>query len=332
MSSEPAPRRELTAVIMTAKAEEYAAASRHVTDRKEDHGDAGTVYELGVYDGATFRWKIALAEIGQGGEGAALETERAIRRYTPDVTLFVGVAGGVKDVAVGDVVAATSVHGYEYGKETTSGFLPRGEVYRSDVRLTHRARAEARRLADSPPTHQVLVAPIAAGSKVVASARTHLAAFLRRHYSQVVAVEMEGLGFLRAAVECDARALVIRGISDLLDGKARADGLGSQALAASNASHFAFCVLDHYVPPHGEPRGISSSEIPERSAHRLMTEAAAEREVQILLKMTRVVRRELIRDFDPEVKVEFERHIVDEVVKIIRQVRRKRPDDWDDQC
>jgi len=55
---------------------------------------------------------------------------------------------------------------------------------------------------------------------------------------------MEGLGVLAAtAANRRVSALVVRGISDLLDRKAKAEATGSQSLAARHASAFAFQVL-----------------------------------------------------------------------------------------
>jgi hypothetical protein len=68
----------------------------------------GTIYECGAFED----WEIAVAETGQGNTRAAVEVDRAVSTFEPDCLLFVGVAGGLKDVALGNVVAATKVCGY----------------------------------------------------------------------------------------------------------------------------------------------------------------------------------------------------------------------------
>lgn len=236
-----------SAIILTALGIETSAVLRHLPEWVEETVD-GTLFYCGRFEG----WHVAVAEVGAGNASAAAATERAIRHFGPRVALFVGVAGGVKDVALGDVVVANKVYGYESGKEDARGFKSRPEVFRTAHELEQRGRALRQRpdwrqrLNPSVKhgTPDVVVAPIAAGEKVVASSSKATARLLQKLYSDAVAVEMEGRGFLEGVhLNLPVQGAVVRGISDLLDGKAQADKSGSQQRAADAASAAAFEIL-----------------------------------------------------------------------------------------
>lgn len=246
----PMPR----AVIFTALPIEYTAVRNHLTNPQEKIHPQGTIYEQGTFVGDHQTWDISIVEIGGSGTKAALEAERAIGQFNPNVILCVGTAGGIQSVQLGDVVAATKVYGYESGIAAKT-FQPIPEIGNSSYDLQQRAKAEARnknwltRLIATEPSPQALVAPIAAGSKVIASTRSDISKFLRSQYSDAVAIEMAGFGFLEAAhANPQVSAIVIRGISNLINQKAKSDQAKYQAIASCNASAFAFQVLAKLPP------------------------------------------------------------------------------------
>ncbi|MGK7933022.1 MAG: hypothetical protein AB4041_16545 [Microcystaceae cyanobacterium] len=244
------------AVILTAIRVEYLAVRSHLIQIQEAMHPHGTIYERGKFVTKEKEWEIGIIETGAGNSPAGIEAERAIAFFKPDVILFVGVAGGIKDVKLGDVVAGTKVYGYESGKVEGERFKPRPNVGESSYNLVQRARFEGRnndwldRISiESNLNPTVLVAPIAAGEKVVADRESELFQFLRDNYGDAIAVEMEGRGVLQAAyANQQVSALIIRGISDLIKGKSQSDEEGYQEIAAHHASAFAFQVLAKFNP------------------------------------------------------------------------------------
>jgi len=183
---------------------------------------------------------------------------------------FVGVAGGRKDVKHGDVVASEKVYGYESGKATGKKFLPRPEVVDGSYALVqlafHASTTDDWTKLVSPrpaPAPSVFVKPIASGEKLVGSSESSVAKLLGQTYGDALAVEMEGYGFLKAIhAMTGVSAIVLRGVSDLLDDKPNADASGTQELAARNAAAFAFQLLrdfsDSVGPTLTTPGGPST--------------------------------------------------------------------------
>jgi nucleoside phosphorylase len=237
-------------VILTAIAVECHAVCQHLTDVRQVKSRQNTIYECGQFESPLGQiWNVVVGEIGEGNAVSDRETERAINSFNPRVVLFVGVAGGIKDVQIGDVVAATKVYDYEAGKEEDV-FQPRPNVGLATYDLEQLAKATRRdwnRKRESADYPKVEIGAIATGSKVIASKKSEVYRLLKENYSNAIAVEMEGFGLLDAVrANSGVSAIVIRGISDLLEGKSAADASGSQELAAHHASIFAFELLAKY--------------------------------------------------------------------------------------
>jgi len=246
-----------TAVVICALGLEARAVSHHLTNIGEAISKTDIIYECGSFEGRVL-WRIALAECGAGNVGAAQVVLDAYYHFEPDAILFVGVAGGLKDVDLGDVVASSKVYGYHAGK-AEDDFQVRPVVEWPSIALEQRARIvrrydawKDRIIADdgfSVTEIEGHVAPIAAGEQVVVSKTSPTYKLVREHYGDAVCVEMEGYGFLSAVRVARTPALVVRGISDLCEGKSKRDGEGWQPRAAAHAAAFGFEVLSHFVPP-----------------------------------------------------------------------------------
>ncbi|GEM_PF-531769 len=239
-------------IIITALPVEFNAVIEHLQNIHEVEHPAGTIYEVGNFSSENQDWNIAVIQAGMGNPRTAFETERAINFFNPSLVIFVGVAGGLKDVNLGDVVAATKVYGFEYGKAEQQ-FKTRAEFGESTYSLIQRALAVSRRdnwlnriqgiqALNNPP--RAFVGAIAAGEKIVASTNSQSYKLLKINFSDALAVEMEGFGFFRAIhANHHVEALMIRGISDMIDNKSKADASGSQEIASCHAAAFAFEVL-----------------------------------------------------------------------------------------
>ena len=234
-------------VVVTALPVEYAAMRQHLDQLDEVLHDRGSVYETGTLQAKGGTVTIALLEVGRGTEGAAVEVERAIEYFSPSAIVLVGIAGGIKDVDIGDVIVGRKIYGYQYQKQTKA-LYPRGEVFLAADALIQRSRAVARgsdwrrdcelpAWLTSSPT--VIIEPLAAGNVVVASEQAPVAKLLRKSFSDAVGVEMEALGVLMAAHKSALPGIVVRGVADLLKGEHAIPERERQKLAATTAAAFA---------------------------------------------------------------------------------------------
>jgi serine/threonine protein kinase/nucleoside phosphorylase len=236
----------LVVAVMTALPLEQLAILKHLKNKKSVVSALGASYVFGTFTSREREWIVASTCVGQGNIATAVLAQQTAIWLRPDLLSFVGIAGGIKDVVVGDVVVASKVIGYETSK-VARRLLPRADVrnvsspliqhftaiglskkWKSRVPFVHRGKNE------------VFVKPIAAGEKVLADSRSETMKAIRAFHSEAIAVEMEGLGLLVAAdYPPETPAVVIRGISDLLDNKDQSD-LATQPMAAAVAAALFF--------------------------------------------------------------------------------------------
>lgn len=179
----------------------------------------------------------ALVEVGMGLTTSAMATLGAVEKYRPSLVVFVGIAGGIKDVEIGDVVIADKVYPYESGKLQDGAFQSRPDTRTVPSSLESVARKLQKNF--SAPDYRLFIGALASGDKVVADIDSEELQRIRSMGGDSLAVEMEGSAVLeaidRSGVSPDY--FLIRGISDLIDGKSASDASGGQQSAIAHARH-----------------------------------------------------------------------------------------------
>lgn len=258
-------------VLLTALQREYKAFRHYLTNPRVHRHPAGTLFETGALAGHPDR-HVAMAVMGEGNTSAAALTERAITEFQPEAVLFVGIAGGLRDwLHIGDVVVATRVYGYHGGRSEDDGFHTRPRAWDAAHRLDQVARqvdrADTWWSAASPaPSRRPAVhfGPIAAGEVVLDSTRSELAARLRHHYNDAIAIEMESAGVATASqLHLATPMIAIRGISDDAGGnKQLTDRTGAPQLAADTVAAFAVALVAELDQTAARPTAQSDTSEP----------------------------------------------------------------------
>ena len=228
------------------------------------------VLDVGQFVERDLRLRVAILEVGPGNIDASVLTTITTLKLQPAMTMMVGVAGAVKDLALGDVVASSKIYWAEPGKSLKAGVRTRpdfGPVSESLVQAARRVAADdewQERISPCIPQPRrpaAIVAPIVVGERVVASTKSDDAKRIRQNFGDAVAVAMEDIGVARASAIAGAGEMIaIRSASDLLDGKADADATGAQAVAAASAAAFAFELLASSLPVHLFPSRPETSQ------------------------------------------------------------------------
>lgn len=258
---------EFDVLIVTALQLERRAVRAHLVNVVVER-DSGMHADIGVLPQPDGDLTVAVIETGPGNVAAAILAGRSEEIFRPAVVLMVGIAGGLKDVSIGDVVASTKIYWYESGKQQAN-FGARPDFAPVGNELLQSARAVASHDSwrdgvidpqwppEMPPA--ALAAPTVVGEKVLANTTAPVVMDIRAAFGDAVCVNMEDYGALRGAGFMQrAQTLAVRGISDLIDAKGTAEEKGSQPQAAAHAAAFAIGVIDRYFAP-GKPSGSRRS-------------------------------------------------------------------------
>ena len=222
----------------------------------------GFSFDVGSIQCENRAWRVALIETGPKVGNMQVKTNNVILALRPKFIFLVGIAAGFKDARIGDVVVGEKAYGYESGKETKDGFKPRVDSDRPSPKLFSLACRLARDFDRKNNTHKLIIGPIASGDKLLATHDSHTVQLIHKHYENTQAVEMEAIGFYKAAtqfLEDGVQFLIIRGISDLMNEKEKTDTDGSREIAAARAVEFLLYILEHLPSSKNKKKEIPFS-------------------------------------------------------------------------
>jgi nucleoside phosphorylase len=207
------------------------------------------LYEQVEFKGKFHDYTVYLCQPGMYTTNMALATSEAVHNLNPELIILSGVAGGVKDVEVGDLIIPDKIYYYQAGKESSEGYHSRPQSYYPSGELLARAKHLTysgnwkNRLSNGVSEAKTLIAPLAAGDNVIGT-RGELYKIIRSHFNDTAAIDMESSGLFNAVHQKRTiHALAVRGISDLLEGKTDSDAKGSQPIAGERAAAFVMELL-----------------------------------------------------------------------------------------
>jgi nucleoside phosphorylase len=254
------------ALIVTALPLEMKAVRVYLKDLGSCVARDGNVFEFGQFSGTGHEWLVVVAESGAGNHASQGIVTTAITQFGPfELLLFIGVAASRKkaDAPIGSVVVSNHVYLASVGKYESGEFYARSREFPSNPRLIGLGRKVARderwheRLMPpyggiSPADGQypkpfppgAVIAPIVSVEAVSADSNSVLEQQITRTYQDATALEMEGYGALFAAHSEGVPSIVIRGISDIREGKDTALDRIHQPIAAAHGAAFGFELLD----------------------------------------------------------------------------------------
>ena len=273
-------------VIVTALGLEMEAVREHLSDLGTLKGRDGNFLELGQFSGTGDDWLVVVVESGAGNlEALSAVTNAIVTIGNVELIVFIGVAASrkPKDAGIGSVVAASHLY-WPYGGKEAKTFSARPRTIAVQPALVHLARKVARdgdwpsrirapakfgKPGSSeypvafPP--KAITAPIVSVEAVVSNPKALLEKRITENYGDSTGLEMEGYGAIFAAERESKPLIVIRGISDLREGKDPERDLIDQPIAAAHASAFAFELVDAYAisnPRLDEVLSVSSQPPP----------------------------------------------------------------------
>lgn len=254
MSTQKPVQKKVVDVVIFTPIEVELRAVMQLLDNTTYHTVPGAEqqYIIGHLKGYK-RFKVAICMIGKEASVVATLVGLVINKiFEPTYLMLFGTAASLRRLQIGDVILARSAYSYESARvlQNATHYNPRTVKISSD--LVHLAERFFR---EEDQWHQYLPSTssppkakwgaIASGDKVFNSSNADAIQYLRYACNDAEALEMEAYAFLRGVQPYPTiQALIIRGISDSMDDKEKANAADSKQVAVDNAGAFLKYLLE----------------------------------------------------------------------------------------
>jgi adenosylhomocysteine/aminodeoxyfutalosine nucleosidase len=181
---------------------------------------------------------IAYSKIGK--VFSSLTATIMIEHFGAEVLLFTGVAGGLQDLKVGDMIAAIAT--VQHDVDITAFGYPYGKIPMSEVQIeTSKDLLDKAQLVAKELGLNLNTGIIATGDQFVHS--TERKEFIIKEFA-AKAIEMEGGSVNLVCNELNVPSLILRSISDTADGDAPENFDRFAKMAAQRSADFVISLLD----------------------------------------------------------------------------------------
>ena len=183
----------------------------------------------------------ALSDMGSIKVNASVYvTDEAIRIFDPKFAIMIGICASLNPkVNIGDVVIANPIVSYDSKKETDRETIYRGQRFYPHLLINRFDNISLPQFKN----FKVFKGEVASGETLVNSAS--FKKNLLNAYPEILALEMEGIGFAGNCIKKNVHWVLIKGISD--NGENKKDDY--QQYATENAYQVAKLIFDTKFPP-----------------------------------------------------------------------------------
>lgn len=256
---------EIPYAIITTTSPETDAVKKLCENWKtyQFNNDVNTYYAGDLKDGDNIKKIVTVQCCDMGMVSATVTALNLYLHFKPKYIFIVGIAAGIDNQNIGDIIVPNEVRNYTTGKycerDGKSIFIPEPKILQLDSKIVRMINCDHSEILseitkESPFSSDYILklhsTPMACGSAVIAS-KSIVDEQINEHYRKSAALDMESYGVFYAAQSlCDNKpiAICVKSISDHADGNKNNNRSDiDQAYASYTSAYFTKYLILNYL-------------------------------------------------------------------------------------